>query len=172
MLEMPQLRRNSQVGVENRLSPSSSLQKLAVTRTELEATRMCQRRNDAWQSVKSLQLRPHRYEIYWMVNTQSSQFMTRQTTTKAPGPLRKRCTAQGTTRRGLHASRLGSNGHHCKASIFDDHLCNKKELCANLPSLRCGATRRGALLGRSASTLGLFAQPRSRWYCTKLSFFA
>ena len=51
--------------------------------------------------------------------------MMRQTTTKAPELSRKSCIAQGATRRGLHASRLGSNGHHCKVSIFVGRPCNK-----------------------------------------------
>ena len=79
---MPQVCRNSQLGAENRFSASSSPQKLAVTGIELKATRkMCQRMSDAWKCVKLLQLRSRRYEVYWMVDTQSTQFMMRQTTT-------------------------------------------------------------------------------------------
>ena len=55
--------------------------------------------------------------------------MMRQTTTKAPGPPRESCTTQGATRRGFHASRLGSNGRHCKASIFADRSCSKRIVC-------------------------------------------
>ena len=96
---------------------------------ELEVQRRgCQKKSDAWWSLKMLQFCSCHHKDNWIVDSQSPQFMVWQTTRKAPGPPRESSTAQGVTRRGPHTSLLGSNGHHCKVSVFvdHDHSRNKK----------------------------------------------
>ena len=129
LFEMLQIQYNSQLGDGHHINTKFSTPYVPWHQSRAGSSKkIVSEEDDARWSLNILQFCSCQHEYHWIADTQSPQFMMRQTTTKAPEPPRESCTAQGTTRRGLHASRLGSSGHRSKASVFDDRPCNKKEL--------------------------------------------